>query len=263
MSSTIPDSDAFNWVIGPATQCVRLIAEENRIASLVQRAIVALSHQGPLLHVMRQRLIEANLDAQAINRLIHEQEAGLGQWANDLMSQDFEPIIKHGIIGMWVALEVAVEDTAVLVLMKDKTALKLLENAGVKLPLQLSSPLTEADARRAYRRLETYSRKDRSVASGYSHLLSILGISVSLSPDVVSSLAELNYVRNCFLHRAGITDERSNVEAPALSLALGAQIKVSSKMYLHYYDVVACFAQALLAGVLSSSYVLTRPQAAD
>lgn len=33
--STIPNSDACNWVIGPATQCISLIAEETRVASLL------------------------------------------------------------------------------------------------------------------------------------------------------------------------------------------------------------------------------------
>lgn len=262
MSSTIPNSDAFNWVIGPATQCVSLIAEESRIASVLQRAIVALSHQGPLLQFVRQRLTATTADVQAIDRLILEQQGGLGQWASELMSEDFEPINKHGVIGMWVALEVAVEDTVVLVLMNDGSARQSLSNAGVKLPQSLSLPLTEADARRVYRRLEAYSRKDRSVASGYSHLLSILGISVTLSPDVISSLAELNYLRNCLLHRAGFADERSTVEAPGLSLDPGTQIKISSERYRHYFDSAGKFAQALLAGVLSSSYVRTKPQAA-
>ena len=89
-------------------------------------------------------------------------------------------------------------------------------------------------------------------------MMDILRVSFTLSSEVTSSLAELNYVRNCLLHRAGITDERASVEAPGLSLRLGAPIKIPSARYLHYFDSVGKFAQALLAGVLSSSYVRTR-----
>ncbi len=191
MQSTIPNSSAFNWVIGPATQCVSLIAEETRIASLLNRAIVALSNQEPLLDIARQRLKATNSDVKAIDRLLLEQRGGLGQWARDLIAEDFDPINRHGIIGIWVAIEVAVEDTAVLILTKDTSSLKLLADAGVKLPQSLSSPLTEADARLLYRRLENHSRKGRSVANGYTHLMSILHISVTLSSEVIHSLAEL------------------------------------------------------------------------
>ena len=262
MQSTIPNSDAFNWVIGPATQCVSLIAEETRIASLLQRAIVALAHQGPLRDIARQRLKSTNQDVGAINRLISEQRNGLGQWASELMAEDFDPINRHGIIGIWVAVEVAVEDTAVLILTKDTSVLQLVADVGVRLPQSLTSPLTETDARRVYKRLEAHSRKDRSVADGYRHLMSILRISFILPPEVINSLAEINYVRNCLLHRAGITDERASVEAPGLSLQLGAPVKIPGARYLHYFDSVGTFAQALLGGVLRSCYVRTRDQSA-
>ena len=90
MQSTIPNSDAINWVIGPAAQCVSLIAEETRIASLLQRAIIALANQGPLLDIARQRLKATNNDVAAIDRLILEQRGGLGQWASELMTEDFD-----------------------------------------------------------------------------------------------------------------------------------------------------------------------------
>lgn len=264
MSSTIPSSDSLNWVIGPATQCISLIAEETRVASVLQRAIVALSHQGPLLNIAHQRLKETGADLQAIDRLIRKQQSGLDKWAYELLAEDFDPINRHGIIGMWVALEVAVEDTAILILTKDRSALRLLEKVGIKLPQSLSLPLNERDARRViYKRLETHSRKDRSVAQAYCYLLSILGISVTLPQDVCDTLAELNYVRNCLLHRAGIIDERSYIEAPALSVSIGIPIKVPSARYIHYFDCVGKFAQALLAGVLSSPYVRALPKPID
>lgn len=255
MQSCIPNSGAFNWIIGPAGQCVSLIAEETRIASVLQRAIVALSHQGPLLDIARHHVKAINGNSEAIDRLINEQRGGLGEWADDLIAEDFDPINRHGIIGIWVALEVAVEDTAVLILSKDASALQLLADAGVRLPQSLSSPLTEADARRVYKRLESYSRNNRSVADGYAYLLSILRIPFALSSEVINSLAELNYVRNCLLHRAGFADERSSTEAPDLALSLGAPIKVPSARYRHYFDSAAKFAQALLTGVVNSPYV--------
>jgi hypothetical protein len=256
--STIPNSDALNWIIGPATQCISLIAEETRVASLLQRAIAALAHLDPLLDIARQRLKSANKEVEVIDRLISEQRNGLGRWASELIEEDFDSINRHGIIGIWVAVEVAMEDTAVLILTKDTSALRLVADAGVKLPQSLVSPLTVADAHRVYKRLEVHARKDRSVVDGYRHLMSILCISFTLPPEIINLLAELNYVRNCLLHRGGIADERAVIEAPGLSFQLGELIKIPSKRYLHYFDAVGKFALALLAGALNSRYVQTR-----
>lgn len=254
MPSSIPNSDVFNWVIGPAGQCVSLIAEETQVASLLHRSIIALSNQGPLLDLVRRNFVSAKKAVSYIDKLISEQQ-DIGPWAKQLMADDFDPINRHGVIGLWVAIEVAVEDTAVLILTKDPSAIYLLSCTDIKLPKALSTPLSESDARRVYSRLEAYSRKGRSVAEGYCHLMSILRVSVAVSQETLQTLAELNYVRNCLLHRAGITDERAKTEAPSLSLKIGEKIKIPSVRYSHYFEAVGQFAQALLYGVVHSSYI--------
>jgi hypothetical protein len=255
MQSTIPNSESFNWVIGPAAECVHLIVEETRIASLLQHAIIALANQEPLLNIVRQRIKETNNDVTAIDKLILEQRGGLGQWAKELMEEDYAPINRHGIIGMWVAIEVAIEDTVVLILTKDSSSLSMISGAGIKIPKSLSDPLNEIDARRIYNRLEFHSRKGRSVAEGYIYLMSVLNVSFTLPNEFIESISELNYVRNCILHRAGVVDERVHIEAPNLSNQIGEYIKISSKQYLRYYDAVGKFSTELLNGVMKSSYV--------
>ncbi len=254
MLSSIPNSDAFNWVIGPAAQCVSLIAEETKVASLLHRSIIAFSNQGPLLDLVRKQFLSKKQSVSNIDKLISEQKV-TGPWAKQLLNNDFDPINRHGIIGLWVAVEVAVEDTVVLILIKEPSAIDLISGTGIKLPKNLSNPLSESDARRVYSRLETYSRKNRSVAEGYCHLMSVLGISVNLPNEAFKTIAELNYVRNCLLHRAGVADERSNIEAPTLGLNVGDKIKISSTQYSHYFEVVGQFAKALLNGVIHSRYI--------
>jgi hypothetical protein len=254
--STTSNSDESTWAIGPALQCVNLIAEETRIASLLQRAITALAHQEPLLELARQKLRDTKNDLAAIDRLIIEQKDNLGQWAKELILDDYDSINKHGIIGLWVALEVAIEDTAVLILTTDVSSHKLVINTGVdKLSKKLSQPLTEIEARKIYRKLETHSRNGRSVAEGYSHLLSILNISLILPSEIIALLNELNYVRNCLLHRGGIIDERARHQAPNLLPQLGKNFKMSSLRYRQYFDAAGKFAIELLRGVSSSPYV--------
>jgi hypothetical protein len=252
--SSIPDADAFNWVIGPAAQCVTLVGEETRIASVLQRAIVALAGQGPLLQLARHHLKRTHRPDDSIRRLLADQ-AGLGDWAKEIIASDYDPINRHGIIGLWVAVEVAVEDTAILILTKDVAASALVAASGVKLPQGSTTPHSEGDARRIYKRLESHSRQGRDVANGYRELLATLEVAISISAEAVATLSELNYVRNCLLHRAGFADERAPQEAPALALQIGMPIKIGSKQYLQYFDAVAEFAQALLKGVIGSRYL--------
>jgi hypothetical protein len=248
----IPGADSFNWIIAPAGRCVSLVGEETGIAALIQRAVVALAHQGPLLELARRELATAKASEDGIAALIAEQQP-LANAARDLIDVDFHPINVHGIIGLWVAVEVAVEDTAVLILLNDPTTLTLVEAAGVKTSTD-SGPPADA-ARRIFHRLERHSRRDRRVGEAYCHLLAILRISVAMTPEVGDVFSELNYVRNCLLHRAGIADERVKTEAPLLDIAPGAPVKISSARYLRYFDSVRQFAVALLNATVESPYV--------
>lgn len=258
MASTIPSSDSFNWIIGPVGHCGLYIGEETANGGNLHRAVTALACQAPMLELGRQRLVAAGEDVSGINRLIEEQHGGLEAWAREMIASDYDSINRHGLVGLWVAIEVAVEDTAALILIKEPSSIGLISAAGIKVPATISNPLTENDARRIYRRLETFAREGVSVSEGYCRLLSILGIVVSLPPDVVSMLSEINYVRNCLLHRGGIVDERATMEAPSLGLPLGAKIKISRERYLQYFDVVAAFSSAFLEGVIKSPYIKTK-----
>ena len=147
-----------------------------------------------------------------------------------------------------------VEDAATFILISHPETLGDVERAGVRLPSTLSKPLNETDARRVYRRLESHCREDRNVADGYCYLLSLLGLHVTATPDTTATLAELNYVRNCFLHRGGIVDERAAQEAPRLSGLLGTKIRISEDKSKEYLKAVGDFAQALLKSAFESRY---------
>ena len=130
--------------------------------------------------------------------------------------------------------------------------------AGIKLPTTISLPTMESDARRIYRRLEQHARSGVAVAEGYVQLMAILQISMPLPAKAIETFSEFNYVRNCFLHRGGIVDERAAVEAPTLGLPLGAMIRISSAKYDQYFDAAAELTSALLKAVIESRYIKTK-----
>lgn len=257
MATTFPDSGVFNWIIGPAGRCALYVGEETVNAGQTKRAITSLAYQGPFLELGRQLGLSKGLDVTGLNRIVSEQQSN-SLWAQEQISGDHELIHRNGIIALWAYVEVAIEDTAVLVLTKEQTSIALLTAVGIKIPTTISRPIAEPDARRIYRRLEQHARNGVSVAEGYVQLMAILQISMPLPAKTIETLSEFNYVRNCFLHRGGIVDERAAVEAPTLGLPLGATVKVTSAKYDQYFDAAAGLSGALLKAVVDSPYIKSK-----
>lgn len=257
--SSIPDSDAFNWIIGPAGRCIKLVGDEVETAGFLLRAITVAHGFGTYLHMTRKVLL-ANKGPSAVeasDRLIAEQTRISAQ-AQEIIDTDFHRINVQGVISLWVAVEVAVEDTVVLILTKAPHEAKNALSALKRPPNIEETTLSEPEARRLYDRLQRQYRENQSVADGYRLLLEALSISVPLSKDVIDTLSELNYVRNCLLHRGGTVDERALTEAPELGLSPGDALRIGKKMYGRYLDATMAFARALLMGVLQSRYVRVR-----
>jgi hypothetical protein len=253
-SSTIPDSDAYNWIIAPAGRCVLAVGEGARVGALLHRAMIALANQGPLLHAGLTIGKAAGQDTTAIERLIAEQP-GLSAGAQEIVDGDLHQLHTSGIVFLWASLEVAVEDTATLILIRDPTTLTILAASGVRLPANLSNPLTEIDARRIFARFERLSSGSRRVSEAYCHLLETLGLSLAIDQGIHDKLTELNYIRNCILHRGGIVDDRVTKEAPNLGVVAGASLRIGQSDYLSYYDAVGKFALALINAAIKSRHV--------
>lgn len=256
--TSIPNSDALNWVIAPAGRCVTYIGEETKTAAVVQRALAALAGQEPLARAALRGVSDSPQAATALLELLAQQPE-LRRFAQEIINSDFHSVNAHGLVGIWVAVEVAVEDTVVLVLLKDPEAKEAVTAAGVRLPVLPPNGMDEPTARRIYSRFERVARADRTVASAYCYMLGKLGFTLQLEAPVVSTLDEMNYIRNCILHRGGIIDDRAGAEAPQVALREGDAISVTSHGYLRYFDAAAGFADALLRATLASRYIRTVP----
>lgn len=257
MASTIPDADAVNWIIGPAGRCVSYASEETRVAAVLQRSLVVLSGLDPFLGLARHALGATGKPTRAIDSLLTEQKT-LGPWSKELLDVKLHPINSHALIGLWTAVEVAVEDTACLILMKDPEALEKVIRAGVRWQKSSAASIDEQVSRKVYARFERLTRKTQSVGEAYCQMLSTLGVPLSLDVETLLTLAEINYVRNCLLHRGGIADQRSTVEALRLNLQVGQEIRVTSELYQRYFQAVGEFAQAFLKATIESKYVQTK-----
>jgi len=253
----LPDSDVLNWIIFPAGNCVKYVADETVNASILHKSITNLANMKPLLLIAQQQLLEHKQDDTSLKFLLKENEF-LEKEAKNIINSNFHSINSHGLIGLWCAVETAVEDTIVLILMNDINALEAIKNAGYNIKGNIKSPLNEIEARNYYsRKLEKQTRNDVTVGEGYCILLSIFGLNISLDKKTLNVLSEINDVRNCLLHRGGIIDEKISNSSIELTKFIGKEINICNNLYLKYYDAVGKFSSALLGATANSSYVKT------
>ncbi|HCE67855.1 MAG TPA: hypothetical protein DER40_10145 [Geobacter sp.] len=225
------------------------------ISGTLVRSLVNLNGQETLLKIGREKLLLAKevQAVQVMDRLLAEAPR-LSQSAAELLKNDYAVINTHSLISMWSAVEVAIEDTVVLVLTKDATALKILADAGVKLNSFGHGPLVYEEARRVFPRVERQLREKLCIGEFYVKLLELLGINIKCDSQAICKLEEINNVRNCLMHRGGIIDARAAQSVSALQPFVGKQILITQARYHEYFDAVSSFLIAMLNGAAASKY---------
>ncbi len=246
-------AEALNWIIEPAGNCVSYVTEETKLAGLIQRSLITLQGSENLLRLAREKFALHGKPLRALNQPIAAQPT-LSQWAKQVIDSDFHQVNSHGLIGIWCAVEVAVEDTVVLILTHDSKAFGAVTKAGIRTS-GVAGPVDEEEARRLYRRLERIVRANHPVGEAYGALLSIFGLDVRCPARELAILAEINSVRNCLLHRAGVIDGPAAAQAPALKPFVGKTLPITSARYQKYFSAIGEFAQALMRATLKSKYV--------
>ncbi len=250
----MPNSNILNWIIDPALNCVQYVAEETVYASVLHKSLISISNIKPFIQLAHQKFLEHGEDDQKMKTLIKELYL-LEKDARKLIDSDFHLINSHVLIGLWCAVETAVEDTITFIFMKDIKAIDTVKDAGYKTKNYIELPLTEIEARKLYSSLEKQVRKNYRVGESYCHLLGVLGLDVKLDQHILDDLSEINGIRNCILHRRGIIDERSANESPKLHQYINKQITISNEIYLNYYNAVGKFAMALFDAAAKSRYM--------
>lgn len=251
-----PAGDAHNWIIAPVLRAILYVGEEMKISGTLIKSLIILNRHETLLKIAREKLI-LNHKTQGlpeIDRLLAA-APGLKQTAVELIQNDYSVINIHSLVSMWSAVEVAIEDTVVLFLIKEASALKLLANAGVKTASFEPGPILHEDARRLFSRIERKLREKLKIGEFYIELFNLLGIKLNYSCHLLSKMEEINNVRNCLMHRGGIIDARAAQSVAALRPFLGKQMPITEARYLEYYDVITSFLQEMLKGLIASSHI--------
>jgi hypothetical protein len=257
MNSTIPDSDVLNWIIAPVGRAVSFVAEEMKLAGVLHRGLIVLEGHEPLLRVARERFEVAGAQGSlpGVDQLLAEAPL-LSQWAAELRKEDYATVNSHSLISIWSAVEVAVEDTVVLILSKDPSAVDVASAAGVKTTGFDVGPLSEEEARKFFsNRVQRKIGENLRVGEFYIKVLGLFGLTVSLGNHILSKLEEANCVRNCIMHRGGVIDSKAAQSVAALRPFLGRKLPITKQRYIEYYDAVGKLLGAIMDAAIASKYI--------
>lgn len=257
--------EIFNWILGPASRCASLLSDAMMLNSLLTRSVIAANGQRGLLTIARGAALRKNERAAvaSFNRLIAAQEH-IEVHARKLIEADFHALNIQGTISMWVAIEVAVEDTVRAVLMNDEVmARQVIAGFAKGKPDIPPGPLNADSANLLFKRMERAARDQPTVMDAYCWLLAQVDVQLQLSDEENSALAELYCVRNCIMHRGGIVDSEVVAKAPKLGVVLDCQIRIDKACYHRYIDAGNKFAVKFLDAVLASPHIQTKNDSAQ
>jgi hypothetical protein len=235
----------------PIARAVTAVVAQAKLAHTLQSATTALAGQTPLL-LLAQKVLPPQPNVQhAVNELIRRQKS-LEVWAKEVQNNSNHDINLPALINVWVTVEALCEDLCVAIISNDASALINLKQINTKIDEGMS--ITDESARSVYEQ-SLLKIKKHGLVHGYLTIFTALGFSPTLSDACVDRLNELNYLRNCSLHRAGIVEPRKDKEAPSFPVAVGERILVTDELFTRLYDSVSEFLQALIPSLTKSGHL--------
>ena len=76
-----------------------------------------------------------------------------------------------------------------------------------------------------------------------------------ISEDLKTGLIEMNTLRNCLVHRAGIADMKTVKQAPSLNLTVNQEIQISRDMLLKYHKISGNYGTELMGRAIKCKYL--------
>jgi hypothetical protein len=162
--------------------------------------------------------------------------------------QGFPLLHAYTLVSVWGALEAAIEDMLVGVLLNEPAVLANDELAKTKIDLATFELLNKEERMRFL--LSEIQRKPASgLAQGinsFENVLKVFGLSGPVDDDIKKELWELNHLRNLIVHRASRADLRFVQACPAMNLSVGDLVIVRHERYRDYIQAVAGYVQTIV-----------------
>jgi len=157
----------------------------------------------------------------------------LARLARREIRSDFPLLHGHAVVSTWSAIEAAVEDVAVAVLLYDPRAQSLDAIGRVKLSVGDFARLNEEQRARAILRdvQRSLGAEQRLGINAFEVVLTSVGFSGAVDKGVARSILELQQLRHIIVHRASVADRRFVEICPWLRTKVGQRIRITEKQF--------------------------------
>ena len=167
-------------------------------------------------------------------RLEHAKEDA--EFANKELTTGFPLLHAHTLVGLWGALEAAVQDCVLGMLLNEPDLLRAERFAKCRIPLAEFELLDKEERIRLL--IEEVSRQAQPTrgAGAFEAILGLVDLGGSIDQQTKKTLWEMYHIRNVIVHRASLADRRLMESCPWLNLKVNNSVTISHDAHRRYYD---------------------------
>ena len=222
------------WCAHPFVQFRQYVQDVGRLHYLTIRGAHALSHLHNTMQVLYKGSLPPSFPTEpdeaeaALENSRQITELALGEIASG-----FPIMHSHALVGLWGALEVCIDDIAVLTLQNDETIRSSNQLSRVKVSLMDIESLDQEERMRLL--LSEAKRQIQSDArigiNAFEAILDLLRLSGGVESGISRDILEAQQLRNALIHRRGIVDRRVITRCPWLGANVGDHIVITNQQF--------------------------------
>ncbi len=255
LGNTIP-----KYAMGPLLRCKDSLLYALKMLDLCVHGISIVTRRPEMV----QRVIDLSISAakEVASDLKSDLETATKQaaFAENELKNGFPFLNAQALVAIWGALEAAVEDVLVGILMNDPKSMEKGEFAKIRVPLPKFEVLDKEDRMRF---LLSEAQRAQAVGSvqgvdTFERPLQLFDLAGSVDEETKKMLWEMNHLRNVFVHRDSIADVQLIQACPWLNLNTGDRVLINEERYGLFSDAVYEYLK-ILARRLAQRYGATAP----
>jgi hypothetical protein len=234
MENEIPD-----YAFKPLRRCLDAIFITNNLLHLSVNGLRIILNKPKMV----QRLIDLSIAAG--KEVTAEMNSDLKNATEDAAfvmnerANDFPLLHAYTFVGQWGALESAIEDMLVGILVHEAKILEKDDFTKIKIPLSKYEVL-DKEERMRFLLSEVQRTQNSGIAQGvntFENVLKVFDLSGPVEEDLRTGLWEMNHVRNVLVHRDARADLRLVQACPSINLKVGERVLINHQKYGYYSNV--------------------------
>jgi hypothetical protein len=180
--------------------------------------------------------------------LISEKHKRDADFSEKEIKAGFPLLHAHTLVGAWGALEAAIEDMLVGILINEPEHLQDPGFSKIKIPLADYEALDKEDRMRflldEIGRSHPFSRKNG--VDAFESLFELFLLSGAVNADVKAAIWEISHIRNVIVHRNSIADRRLVKNCPHLNIKAGEKVVITNQQLDRYGRALCEYVSAIL-----------------